>query len=287
MKKVLIPTDFSTCASNAVEFAIESAKEMPLEITLLHAFELKGSVYTDYMGVNKEFNGLQLDEIRKRLHAIAADIEKKHGVVVKTTVITEALDKAIRQATTAEKFDFIMMGTVGAGESRNRFLSTKTGAEIGNTETPLLVIPQDYKWQKPYTILFATNHFEEDAAILDPIFELANLFAARVQVVIFTDEEKDSPYTFLDHTHALPHYDKTLKKKYPNNSISTEQLYGKDFSETLQRHIDANAIDLLVMVTYHKTLWDRLFHPSMTRQMSYHTKIPLLALPSAQQEWRQ
>lgn len=287
MKKVLIPTDFSSCASNAVEFAIESAKEMPMEITLLHAFELKGSVYTDYMGVNKEFNQLQLDEIRNRLHTMAAGIEQDHGILVKTTVVTETLDNAIRLVTSAEKFDFIMMGTVGAGESRNRFLSTKTGAEIGKTDTPILVIPQEYKWRKPFTILFATNHFEEDAVILDLIFELASLFAARVQVVIFTDEENDTPYTFLDHTLTLPHYDESLKKKYPANSISTEQLYGKDFSETLQRHIDANGIDLLVMVTYHKTLWDRLFHPSMTRQMSYHTKIPLLALPSVKNEWRQ
>ncbi|ULQ52012.1 universal stress protein [Flavihumibacter fluvii] len=287
MKKVLVPTDFSACATNAVEFALQSAKKIPMDITLLHAFELTGSVYTDYMGVNKEFNQLQLDEIRKQMHALAAVIEKDHGLVVKTKVITEALPKAILQATEAEKFDLIMMGTVGAGQSRNRFLSTKTGAEIGKTDTPVFVIPMDYKWQEPSTILFATNHFEEDPAILDPIFELAGLFPAKVQVAIFTDEENDTPYTFLDHTLTLPHYEEKLKKRYPESSISTIQLYGKDFSETLQRHIDEHDVDILVMVTYHKSLWDRFFHPSMTKQMSYHTKIPLLALPSQQAEWRQ
>ena len=56
MKQILVPTDFSTCANNAVDFAVQSAKILPVEITILHAFELKGNIYTDYMGVNKEFN---------------------------------------------------------------------------------------------------------------------------------------------------------------------------------------------------------------------------------------
>jgi nucleotide-binding universal stress UspA family protein len=116
---------------------------------------------------------------------------------------------------------------------------------------------------------------------------LAGIFGAKVQVAIFTDEDDDSPYTFLDHAHTTPNYEKALKKLHPESSVSTVQLFGLEFSETLQRYIDENKIDLLVMVNYHKTLWDRFFHPSMTRQMSYHTKIPLLALPSQQEEWRQ
>ncbi|MBZ5857625.1 universal stress protein [Flavihumibacter profundi] len=287
MRKVLVPTDFSACANNAVAFAVQSAKAIPLEITLLHSFELMGSVYTDYMGINKEFNQMQLDEISKRLYDQGAAIEKELGQPVKIKVITEALGKAILQATEENKFDLIIMGTVGAGESRNRFWSTKTGAEIGKAETPILVIPQEYQWQKPANILFATNHFEHDEAILDPIFELAGIFGAKVQVAIFTDEDDDSPYTFLDHAHTTPNYEKALKKLHPESSVSTVQLFGLEFSETLQRYIDENRIDLLVMVNYHKTLWDRFFHPSMTRQMSYHTKIPLLALPSQQEEWRQ
>ncbi|MFD2526715.1 universal stress protein [Flavihumibacter stibioxidans] len=287
MKKVLVPTDFSACASNAVDFAIQSSKTIPMEITLLHAFELKGSVYTDYMGVNKEFNQLQLDEVRMKLHDLKISIGKEHGIPVKTMVIVENLGKAIRQATEEEKFDLIIMGTMGAGESRNRFWSTKTGAEIGKTEIPVFVIPREYKWKKPAHILFATNHFEEEPTILDPIFSMAALFGARVQVAIFTDEDDDSPHVFLDHTRTMPNYETALKKKYSEADLTTVQLYGIDFSETMERHIDENDIDILIMVTYHKTFWNRFFHPSMSRQMSYHTKIPLLVLPSPQDEWRQ
>ena len=67
MKKILVPTDFSTCADNAIDFAVQSAKILPVEILLLNAFELSGDIYTDYMGVNKEFNQSQLQAVNNKL----------------------------------------------------------------------------------------------------------------------------------------------------------------------------------------------------------------------------
>ncbi len=43
MKKILVPTDFSLCADEAINFAVQSAKILPLEITLHHAFDLQGT----------------------------------------------------------------------------------------------------------------------------------------------------------------------------------------------------------------------------------------------------
>ncbi|MEO7044445.1 MAG: hypothetical protein ABI091_04010 [Ferruginibacter sp.] len=38
----IIPTDFSQCANDAINFAIQSAKVLPVKLTLLHSFELTG-----------------------------------------------------------------------------------------------------------------------------------------------------------------------------------------------------------------------------------------------------
>src|SRR6187431_262866 len=70
MKSILVPTDFSTCANNAVDFAIQSSKILPVEVTIVHAFDLIGNTYTDYMGVNKEFNQSLLHEVRNKLAEI-------------------------------------------------------------------------------------------------------------------------------------------------------------------------------------------------------------------------
>ena len=97
MKRILVPTDFSGCADNAVNFAVQSAKILPVEVTLLHAFEVKGDVYTDYMGVNKEFNQSLLDEVENKLSQLKSSIEKTEGIVVTTYIFKGTVNEAILQ----------------------------------------------------------------------------------------------------------------------------------------------------------------------------------------------
>lgn len=79
MKKILVPTDFSTCANNAIDFAVQSAMYLPVEVTLLHVFEMKGNIYTDYMGVNKEFNQSLMDDVHNKLAKLKKAIEEQRG----------------------------------------------------------------------------------------------------------------------------------------------------------------------------------------------------------------
>jgi hypothetical protein len=91
MKIILVPTDFSACAGNPLHFAVQSAKILPADIILLHAFEIKGNVYTDYMGVNKEFNQSLWDEAEQKLKRYKKSIEKADGVTVSTKILNSTV----------------------------------------------------------------------------------------------------------------------------------------------------------------------------------------------------
>jgi nucleotide-binding universal stress UspA family protein len=279
MQKILVPTDFSTCANNAVDFAVQSAKYFPIEVTLLHSFEMKGGVYTDYIGGNQEFNQVLLDEVHSKLAELKRAIEETEGVVVKTHVSITPIIDAVLQATEELNIDFVIMGTLGAGAMKEKLWGSKTAAVIGKTKIPLIVIPFYYEWKKPEKLLLATNHFEKEPAILDFLFELADLYMTQVHVAVMTDEDDDKAETFLEHIRKTPKYEKMLKEQYKEETLTATHLFGKEFEETLQKHINENEIDILAMVTYQRGFWDRVFHPSMTKRMSYHTKIPLLVIP--------
>ena len=282
MKKILVPTDFSTCANNAVDFAVQSAKILPMEVTLLHAFELKGNIDTDYIGVNKEFNQSLMDEVHNKLALLKSSIEETEGVVVTTYIFKGTVNEAILQAAKDKRIDLIVMGTLGASGIKEKLWGSKTAAVIGNSKVPVMVIPYEYKWKKPKKVLMVTNHFEKEPAILDFLFKLADLYMAQVHVVVFTDDDDDKAVTFLEHTRKTPQYEKMLKEQYKVDTLTVTNLFGKEFEETLEDYIRQNEIDILVMVTYQRKLLDRIFHPSMTKRMSYHTKIPLLAIPAKQ-----
>ena len=67
MKKILVPTDFSACANNALNFAMEIAKLLASHIILVHTVESNAGVYMDYMGVQKELEEEILQETRQKL----------------------------------------------------------------------------------------------------------------------------------------------------------------------------------------------------------------------------
>lgn len=284
MKKILVPTDFSNCAANAIDFAVQSAKIIPMEITLLHSLELNGNIYTDYIGVNREFNQILLNEINEKLDELKEKMERTEGVIVDTWVSKEPLQKSIIQSVHGKKIDFIFMGTLGASGIKEKLWGSKTAETIGKSGVPVIAIPNEYKWKKPQKILFATNQFEKDPAILNIVFELAGLYMAGVQVAVFTDEDDDKAGTFLENERKISEYETFLKEAYNENTLTSAHIYGENFNETLQNFIAKNDIDMLVMVTYPHAFWNRIFNPSKTKLMSYHTKIPLLAIPAKPDE---
>jgi len=107
------------------------------------------------------------------------------------------------------------------------------------------------------------------------------LYMANIQVAVFTDEDDDKAVTFLDHRKKISEYELFLKENYKEDTLTSTHLYGENFEETLQNFIKENNIDILVMVTYPQNFWNRIFNPSKTKRMSYHSQVPLLAIPAA------
>ena len=282
MKKILIPTDFSGCANNAVDFAVQSAKILPAEIILLHAFEVKGNVYTDYMGVNKEFTQSLLNEAEQKLKQVKKSIEETEKVVVTTRIFRGTVKDAVLKTAIEANADLIVMGTLGASGFKEKLLGSKTAGIIGSVSIPVMAIPYEYEWKKPETFLIATNHFEKEPAILDYVFELADLYMSQVQVAVFTDEDDDEAATYMEHLRRTPLYEKLLKQRYQEENLTAIHLYGLEFENTLQKYIKEKGIDILVMITYQKKegIWNRMFNPSKTKKMSYHINVPLLAIPA-------
>lgn len=279
MKRILVPTDFSEIANSAINFAIESSKLFETKISLLHSYEVNSDFSYDYMGYDKEFNISMLGDIEKELDKISAEIEKKHNIVVNTSISTYPLNNALRKTAKERESDLIVMGTLGASGIQEKLWGSRTSSVIGHTDIPVMVIPHHYAWKKPSKILFATNEFIKDEEILNTIFELAGLYMANVEVGVYTDIIEDNTDKYLKNQAEIEEYGHYLRDRYNEKTLSSFNFVGSDFKQTIQEHIEENEIDLLVMVTHQKGFWQRLFNPSMTEAMSFNTKIPLLAIP--------
>lgn len=281
MKKVLVPTDFSTCANNAVNFAIQTAKYLPVKVILLHAFERSESTYARYVGLDAEYTGILLADINEKMANLSNTIRDFEGVEIETLVTDLSLAESVKTICDERKIDLVVMGTHGATGLREKFWGSRTASLIDKTTVPLMVIPDDYQWKQPVKFLFATNQFEEDSAILNYMFEMVSLYNGKLEIVSFTDEDSQTAVNELQS--KLEEYGSKLKTIYGNDALTTTHLHGDEFDETLQEYIKKNNVDILAMITYHKekNFFYRLFNSGITTKMSYHTETPLLVIPGA------
>ena len=279
MKKILVPTDFSPCADNAINFAVQLAKAGSMEVILMHSYETMGSVYVDYMGANKEHDRVQMDEAGVKLRDIKNDIQQKEGIEVATTMYDGSVSDTLQKAIDERAIDIVIMGTHGASGLQEKLWGSKTGSVIGKCSVPLVVIPTGYKESNPENILFATHHFEETDKVLNPIFEIATLFGASVQLAVFSDDDDDNASIVMEHTRGIKDYEEKLKKKFNADTLTANHLTGKEFMETMQEYITNHKIDVLAMVTHQRNFFDRIFNPSITKKMAYQTTVPLLVIP--------
>lgn len=280
MIKILIPVDFSECSIKAVNFAAQLSHFVPTQLDLLNVQEGTGSLYTDYVGLNKEYNQYLIADARKKLEKLQAKLGLADHVVTTTHLVTGEVQETIIAEAAKLGSNLIIMGTSGASGIKELLIGSQTASVIGHSKVPVLAIPEHYEWKKPEKILLATNNFEKEASVLDTIFQLAMQLHAKVETAVFSDEDYDDAATLLQASYGISSYEKFLKEEYKQSALATAHLTGKSLEEALNDYISRNNIDILVMITYQRNLLKRIFNPSQTRRMSYHTQIPLLAIPS-------
>lgn len=266
MKKILVPTDFSPNADKALNYAVEIARRAGGEITIVHAIEASN-----------------LEEATKaaeeKMSLIQKSISSAEQLNVTTKIYNDSSVNSIVAAIDELKPDLVVMGTLGSSGVKEIIYGSRTGNVISQSSVPVLAVPLLSEWNAPNKILLAVNNFSVNEKLTNPVFELASLFKASVQVAVFTDTDDDYVDDYQVHAKNVADFSNALQKLYPDTEIRAVHLAGKHFRDSLQNWIIENQINMLVMLTYRRNLIGSIFNSSMTKKMSYHTNIPLLAIP--------
>ncbi len=269
MKNILVPTDFSSNAQKALNHAVQLAVKAKAKITLLHAVET-----------------FPIDEAiasaSQKLEMIKKSIQSSENIAIDVQVEADASVNFILHAIDEFSIDLVVMGTLGNASLKEKIFGSRTAVVIEKCKVPILVIPLLSEWKKPQKILLAINKFEIDDEVLTPAIKIATLFQSSIQVTIFTDTDDDYVEDYKLHEKNIIAFREKLHAQYPTLEIHAVHLAGKHFRESLQQWIEENKIDILVMLTYKRNIIESIFNSSMTKKMSYHSDIPLLAVPVAE-----
>lgn len=273
---VLLPTDFSKNSCNAIAYAMELFKNEKCNFFFLHTYT--PSFYRmDYMLGGPLFSAIPdsgVDISLAGLEKTLKDVKKTYNNPKHTYSIISAfntLTDEINEVTVEKEIDMVVMGTQGATGAKEIFLGTNTVYVLRKAIAPVLVIPENYTFQKFKKVLlpsdYLTNYKENE---LSTAIKMAKMNKAEL-IVLHVKEEYDLTTGQQENKMAL-------YRSLDGLSTTFTELKGSLMPDAILDYIQINEIDLLMMMNRKHSFFERLFERQNVDQIGFHIKIPFLVI---------
>ncbi len=269
MRKILVPTDFSACANNALEYAIFLAKKMDAEIVLLSAYHIPSSgAATIVVNIQEDLR----KETQEELDALIAKKSKKYSWLKLTSIVDFNIpsNSIVRMVNNIE-FDMVVLGTTGATGMKDIFLGSTTSAIIDKVKIPILAVPLNSNYSKIDTLLMACSLDSVKSVDSMNFFKLfATKFNFKVKFLNVYNEDD------TDLSDRLYKKNEGLKIIFDSFDYDIDLIKSDDVEKAILDAVDEQ--HLLSVVTRERTFFDKLFHSSMSKKLAKHSTSPILIL---------
>jgi len=276
MYKILVPTDFSPFANNALEYALSLAKEFGSVITIAHAFESTNPI------LNKLDSRIEREaykEAENKLSHLKESVNVNHPEISCTTHIEIAYPVAmVYDLSNTANYDLIVMGTHGATRSIGlegapvaMEYGSVTSSLVGEINIPILAIHENDQFVKPTEfILLSDLQNMPSPDSYNFLRNLASKFDAKVNILYI----ESKPSSISDAFEEMNDFEKIFEGiEYEYNVVKQ-----KDVEQAiLNMIIDKN--QLLTVIAKEKSTLQNMFGQSTSKYLANYFSKTLLVLP--------
>ncbi|NJY62699.1 universal stress protein [Salinimicrobium sp. CDJ15-81-2] len=276
MRKIVVPTDFSENAFDALKYAAELFKYERSEFFLLHAYA--DEVFDEANNINREFLEAQKKKIKEKAEAELARLRErileifqnpKHEFKIVSAfglLIDEVNDLAER-----ENVDLIITSTKGVSHDRKLTFGSNSLQIIKYVQCPVLSIPANYNFRELKRILFPSNFMlPYQKRELKLLGDLARSICAEIHLLYVSKFQQE---TLRQREHKM-----AVLEQFYNIKVTEHFEEMDDKAEAIQKLIPQLNIDLLVLVNSRHSYLENLLYTSTIDKIGFDPKIPFLVL---------
>ena len=272
MKNILVPTDFSEQAENALKVAAQFAKTYNADIYLLHMLELPMQLIDPTSNNNSQNLPESLFFMKlahKRFEEVLAS-DYLEGVTVHETVhFHEAFD-GIMEVSKEHDCDLIIMGSHGATGFKEMFIGSNTEKVVRYSEIPVLVIKQEIPNFRVDNFIFATDFSEETKRPFNEAVKFANKIDANIHLVYINTANKFK--TTEEAEKKMSNFLEAMESKTFNLHIYNDRTIEEGILNYAQS-IDAGLIGIS---THGRKGLAHFFNGSLSEDIVNHAKRPVI-----------
>ncbi len=271
VKNIIVPTDFSVTAKNALNYAKMLAQTLDAEVTVVHINEYfipVSEIAVAPLSENEE------SQIKEAMDTFVSE-DAGNGVLVKSQLKTKLLkgDPVERLVQMSEDADLIVMGSTGLQDFLSKIIGS-TSLEVANqAHCPVLLVPRDAQWQRIDRIMYASNYDSTTPKMVRNITNFALSIDAAIHFVHIEDFSKAEESKVSEII-----WDELFSLTDPQLSFEIHSIFGNDKIDELKQYAESNDIDLMAFVSKHRSFWENLMHRSVTQNLAISTHIPMLVM---------
>lgn len=273
MKTLIVPTDFSPAAANAMKFAVDMATNINASVMLFHVYQVPVSM-SDVPIVM-----VSAEELRRssetKLQELKYDLKHTNGGKIK--IYTEA-----RMGDVSDELEdvckhiqpfAVIMGTNGASSVERILFGSTTLTAIRHLTCPVIVVPPGKEYGNGIRKIGFACDFEKviESTPVKFLKTIVKEFGAELHVL------------------NVDHENKHFKPETPEESILLHTLLedlnpryhfidNADIEDGINDFVDNNNIDLLITIPKKHRLLDSLFKNSSTKQLVTQSHVPVMCV---------
>lgn len=271
MKTILVPTDFSKGAQNAIVYAFEMARLSGAELVLMNVLYptegVDNNVYeslwiNDYI-LQREKDLAKLGEKTTRMQAFK-------NVPLRTVVQVGFPVPEICDTADANDADMIVIGGSGATGLRGVLLGSTAAGVIARSKRPVFMVPSKGVFKKAANFVLATDFvFKADQRSTQVLKEVLTMHGAGLKVVHVLPEDDERP---------AKQREAQLSEKLTGIEHDFHYLHSNNIPEAINHYLEAVDAQALITVSHEKGLLHRLLKKSVNKSLAYHSFSPMLVL---------
>lgn len=279
-KHILLPTDFSPNARNAIDYAMCLFENEECVFYILNAFEVGASGLSSTMGkakITRLYRAIK-EESERKIKSLLERLQSKNENSLhkfEGLSISDSVLNAIGKTVIDYNIGYILMGNKGSSALKEVFMGSNTISVLKNIDfCPLIAVPENYSFDILDKIAFATN-FEHVylKAELNPLISLSKLWNSEIIIV------------HVDMGEKLNSQQETIKK------LLTERFDGLPYrfievageskiSDAIKSFTTRNEnIGMIAMVNYWHSFFEKLMKENVIDRVMFHTEVPFFLLP--------
>lgn len=261
MKTIVVATDFSASAENAMLYAGQLASAIDASILLLHVYQVPVGmndmpvimISTDELKTNAAAGLARAKELlEKNFNSVEVKTESRLGdVVEELKEVCKEIDPLL-----------IIVGKHGASAVKQILFGSTSMSVIRHTTHPVIVVPDSAHNRQIQNAALAIDASVENLCI-QKIKTLVSELKIKLHIIHVKQEKSASLQVSKLVSELNSHY---------------TTIYSYEFVDGIKSYITENNIDLLIILPHKHNLVERLFFRTHTKELLKKISTPVMCI---------